>query len=63
MTIAPELRALAEELAEERGWSALDDRLSIMERLADRNLLNRVPPDGWIDLVEQVESHIRWLLT
>lgn len=66
MTIGQDARELAEELADELGWSALDDRLRIMERMADRGLLSpRSNPDHAADeaLADDVESHIRWVLT
>ena len=64
--MTPELREVAQLLVEEYGWSALDDRLRIMEWLGDRGLLSPLDaPDRRADedAADAVESHARWLLT
>jgi hypothetical protein len=61
-----ELRAVAQELVDEYGWSALDDRLRIMEWLGARGLLSPLDaPDHRADddAADEVESHARWLLS
>jgi uncharacterized protein (DUF2132 family) len=66
VTIARELRDVAQELVDQYGWSALDDRLRIVEWLADRGLLSPLDaPDHRADreAADQVESHARWLLS
>jgi hypothetical protein len=66
MAIARELRDVAQEMVDQYGWSALDDRTRIMEWLGDRNLLSPLhEPDHRADLdtADMVESHMRWLLS
>lgn len=66
MTIPGELREVAQELVDQYGWSGLDNRLRITEWLADRDLLSPLDaPDPRADreAAEQVESHVRWLLS
>jgi uncharacterized protein (DUF2132 family) len=66
MTISSELREVAQELVDQYGWSALDDRLRIVEWLDGRNLLSPLDaPDHRADreAADQVESHARWLLS
>lgn len=66
MTIARELREVAQLLVDAYGWDALEDRARIRSWLADRDLLS---PDGDPDpradreAVDEVESHARWLLS
>lgn len=66
MAITRDLRAVAQELVDEYGWSALDDRMRIMEWLGDRGLLSPLDtPDRRADedAADKVESHARWLLS
>ncbi len=66
MTIPSELREVAQLLVDQYGWSALDDRVRIMEWLADRGLLSDVEdpePSADREAADQVESHARWLLS
>lgn len=64
--MTPELRKVAQDLVDAYGWSALDDRVRIMEWLGDRGLLSPLDaPDHRADLeaADEVESHARWLLS
>jgi uncharacterized protein (DUF2132 family) len=66
MAITRVLRDVAQDLVDQYGWSALDDRLRIGEWLADRGLLSPLDaPDARADreAVDAVESHARWLLS
>lgn len=60
------LREVAQQMVDQYGYSALDDRLRISEWLGDRSLLSPVEsPDHRADddRIDFVESHIRWLLS
>lgn len=64
--MTPELREVAQQLADAYGWSALDDRARIMDWLGERGLLSPLDaPDHRADgdAIGEVESHIRWLLS
>jgi hypothetical protein len=64
--MTPELREVAQQLVDAYGWSALDDRMRVMEWLADRGLLSPFDaPDHRADsdAADAVESHARWLLS
>jgi hypothetical protein len=66
MSIARELRDVAQELVDQYGHSALDDRLRVFEWLDNRGLLSPTnDPDlqADSDVADQVESHARWLLS
>jgi hypothetical protein len=64
--VTPELREVAQLLVDQYGWSALDDRVRIVEWLEDRGLLSprtHAPTQADTDAIDAVESHIRWLLS
>jgi hypothetical protein len=61
-----DLKQVAQDLADEYGWSATDDRLRVSEWLANKGLLSPLDfPDEVTDSdsIDYVESHIRWLLS
>jgi len=66
MAIDRELRDVAQEMVDQYGWSALDDRLRVVEWIADRRLLSTFDDDDERadrEVIEAVESHMRWLLS
>jgi hypothetical protein len=62
-----DVRRLAQDLVDEYGWSALDDRMRVMEWLDGRGLLSdaedlRTREREDSDIADAVELRMRWLL-